>query len=304
MAETARTQTHSLSEQAAEWAVCMSGEDVSVQQQADFEAWLAQDKRHREAYAEVEALWHSITPKKRRKYPGIKSLLVVAILFGCLYSLAFSVWLSDERTGTGEIRHIALPDGSYLILDSNSAVDIEFDAGTRRVILHRGRLLAEVEPVLSNQQPPFIVETRDGTAKALGTRYIVEQTGVDSAVTVVESQVAVATRANPSQYATVQEGQVIRFGGTQLHQPEKAAPFAASWTQSRLTYHDVSLETVINDLARYRSGYLSVHAQTAQLRFTGVLPSNDTDAALTILENALPIRVSRYGGWVVRIHER
>ncbi|HRB21802.1 MAG TPA: FecR/PupR family sigma factor regulator [Nitrosomonas sp.] len=47
MAETARTQRHSLSEQAAEWAVCMSGEDVSVKQQADFEAWLAQDKRHR-----------------------------------------------------------------------------------------------------------------------------------------------------------------------------------------------------------------------------------------------------------------
>ena len=304
MAETAQaadTNTPSLSEQAAEWAVCMSGEHVSPQQQADFEAWLAQDSRHQEAYTQVETLWHSITPKKHRNHSAIKSLLGIVLLLGCLYGLPFSVWLADERTGTGEDRHITLNDGSHVTLDSNSAVDITFDSRQRRIVLYRGRILADVAPDSSINRPPFIIETREGKARALGTRYIVEQTDKDSIVTVIESQVTVTNRSKPHQSVTLQAGQSIRFDSNGLQQPETAPDFAASWTQQRLIYQNTPLDTVISDLARYRSGYLSVNDQAAQLHFTGVLPIDDPEAALNILKNALPVRITRYGGWFVRI---
>ncbi|MBX3631155.1 MAG: FecR family protein [Nitrosomonas sp.] len=304
MAETAQTvdtNTPSLSEQAAEWAVCMSDEHVSPQQRTDFEAWLAQDSRHQEAYAQVETLWHSITPRKQRNHSAIKSLLGIVLLLGCLYGLPFSVWLANERTGTGEIRHITLNDGSRITLDSNSAADIAFDSRQRRIVLHRGRILADVAPESSINRPPFIIETRNGTAQALGTRYIVEQTDKDSIVAVIESQVTVTNRSKPHQSVTLQAGQSIRFDSNGLQQPEVAPAFAASWTQSRLIYQNTPLDKVIDDLARYRSGYLSVNEQAAQLHFTGVLPTNDPNAALNILKNALPVRITHYGGWFVRI---
>lgn len=304
MTETAQTceiNTSSLSEQAAEWAVCMSGEHVSSQQRADFEAWLAQDSRHQEAYAQVEAIWSSITPKKHRSYSGIKSLLGIVLLLGCLYGLPFSAWLADERTATGEIRHLTLNDGSRVTLDSNSAVDIAFDSRQRRIVLHRGRILAEVAPDSSVNRPPFIVETRDGTARALGTLYTVEQTGKESIVTVIESQVNVANRAKPRHFVTLQAGQSIRFDSEALQLPETAPAFAASWTQARLIYQNTPLEKVIDDLARYRSGHLNLDAHAAQLHFTGVLPADDPEAALNILHNALPVRITRYGGWLIRI---
>ncbi|SEM90183.1 FecR family protein [Nitrosomonas marina] len=299
--QTAGSNVPSLSEQAAEWAVCMSGKHVSPQQQADFKAWLAQDSRHGEAYAQVETLWHSITPKKHRNNSTIKSLLGIALLLGCLYGLPFSVWLADERTGTGEIRHITLNDGSRVTLDSNSAADIAYDSHQRRIFLHRGRILAYVAPESSIKRPPFIVETRDGSAQALGTRFIVNRTGTGSTVTVLESQVTVANRSRPHRFVTLQAGQSIRFGSEELQQPVAAPSFAASWAQARLIYQNTPLGKVVHDLTRYRSGYLGVNEQAAQLHFTGVLPADAPEEALNILKNALPVSITRYGDWIVRI---
>ncbi|GJL76487.1 FecR family protein [Nitrosomonas sp.] len=290
-----------LSEQAAEWAVCLSGNQVTSKQRTDFETWLAQDPRHREAYEQVDALWNSVTIRKHWPHTGVKTLIGILVLIGCFYGFPFSQWLADVRTGTGEIRRITLADGSHITLDSGSAVDIAYDPRQRRIILHRGRLLAEVEPDSSRTQRPFIVETRDGTAQALGTRYTVEQTDHDSIVNVLESQVAVATHIHPHQSVTLQAGQSVRMDDGQLQQPEAASPFAASWTQARLIYQDVPLTLVIDDLSRYRNGFLKMNKQAAQLRFTGVLPTDDPAAALSILENALPIHIKQYGGWLTWI---
>ncbi len=141
-----RNELNELSEQAAEWVVCLSGDQVSQKQRADFEAWLTQDPRHRETYKQVDTLWHSVSSRKQPSLAGIKAFLGVILLFGCFYGLPLSTWLADERTSAGEIRRITLADGSHITLDSGSAADIAFDTQQRRIILHRGRVLAEVAP--------------------------------------------------------------------------------------------------------------------------------------------------------------
>ncbi len=111
----------------------------------------------------------------------------------------------------------------------------------------------------------------------------------------------VASRAQPHQTFTLQSGQSIRLDSEQLHSPETASPFAASWAQARLVYQDASLTQVINDLGRYRSGFLKINEQAAQLRFTGVLPADDPEAALNILQDALPIHIWQPNQWLVWI---
>lgn len=168
----------SLSEQAAEWVARRSDNRIRVEEQVDFEAWLAQDARHREAYEQISRLWQSVTPKQRGKRQSAGMLSGIVLLLIGIYCLPLSTWLADEQTATGEIRQVTLPDGSSITLDSNSAADVAFDMHARRIILHRGRIFAAVVPDVSNQDThprPFIIENRDGTAQALGTRYIVEQ---------------------------------------------------------------------------------------------------------------------------------
>lgn len=298
MPEVVEHHIASLSEQAAEWVVRLSDSQISAEQQADFETWLAQDVRHREAYEQINRLWQSVTPEqreKRRKPVGLLSGITL-FLIG-IYCLPLSTWLADEQTATGEIRQVALPDGSTITLDSDSAADVAFDAHARRIILHRGRVFAAVVPDVPDQDAhprPFIIENRDGTAQALGTRYIVEQTGRDSQVSVVESSVSVTSRDQPDQAVTLHSGQSVRFDHKQIHDQEPVSPAATSWVQGRLVYRNAPLSQVIDDLARYRTGFLKISEAAAQLRFTGVLPTDDPDTALKILQHALPIGIDRY----------
>lgn len=301
MSETADSDISSVSEQAAQWAVCLSENQVSAEQRADFEAWLAQDPRHPIAFEQINQLWQSVTPRKRHSYAGIKTLVSITLLLGGLYGLPLAEWFADERTGIGEVRRITLTDGSRITLDSDSAADIVFDQQQRRIILQRGRLLAEVVTDPSVNPRPFIVESRNGTARALGTQYIVEQTRHDSIVNVIESQVAVASRAHPHQSVALQAGQSIRFDSEYLHQPQASSIFSASWIQARLVYQDMPLNQVIADLARYRKGFLKISGEAGQLRFTGVLPTDDPEAALSILENALPIQTKQHSKWFIWI---
>lgn len=61
------------------------------------------------------------------------------------------------------------------------------------------------------------------------------------------------------------------------------------------------LYQVIADLSHYHHGYLKAHAEVAKLRFTGVLPTDDPEAALNLLKDALPISVERRNPWVTRL---
>lgn len=234
----------------------------------------------------------------------VKILLSALILLGITYLLPLAEWTADERTRIGEIRHIALVDGSVLTLDSDSAVDIAFNTRERRVILRSGRLMAEVALAQAAGERPFIVESRDGLTQALGTIFSVEQAEHDSVVNVIESHVAVASHNNPNHSVTLQTGESVRFNQQHISQPEITQLFATSWLQSRLVYQDEALGQVIDDLARYHKGFLKISEDTAQLRFTGVLPTDDQEAALNILENALPVHIGRHTNWLTWISLR
>lgn len=306
MRENGHVDGELLSEQAAYWVVQMGDSTVTDEQRQAFEQWLARSAAHRQAFEQVSSLWNGITPAK----PGspvsaqIRALLGLLLLAGSLYWLPFAEWLADERTTIGEIRRIELADGSAVTLDSNSAIDIVFDRQQRRIILHSGRLLAEVTADDSISARPFIIESRDGTAQALGTHYSVEQTSRDSLVTVLESRVAVASRNALDRPVTLQTGQMARFDSERIHPVETTNAYAASWVQARLVFENTPLKNVITELARYHKGWLQIDPQIEQIRFTGVLPSDDLSAALNILENALPINIKQTFNWLIWIQKQ
>ncbi|HRQ06080.1 MAG TPA: FecR domain-containing protein [Nitrosomonas halophila] len=302
MPEVSKHPATSLSKQAAEWVIRLSDEQTTHAQRADFEHWLAQDIRHREAYEQASRIWLSVTPQASKSHNQARSILGMLLLLSCLYWLPLSEWMADERTDVGEMRRIALPDGSSIMLDSNSAVDIDFNTHSRRIVLHRGRVLAEVAQDSGENIRPFIIENRDGTVKALGTQYVVEQAGHDSVVNVIESDVAVASRYQPDQAIILHGGQSVRFDNLEISQPETTPAHAISWIQARLIYQDVSLNQVISDLARYYKGFISVRDEVDQLRFSGVLPADDPGTALHILEDALPIKIKQPTSWLILIN--
>lgn len=294
--------TEAIRTRAAEWIVQIAGAMSEQERQASEEAcrvWLNEDGRHAQVFRQMQGMWQSVeTPRPRRKAPAIVAMLAAALL--AYTALPTEQWLADQSTAVGEVRRVALADGSVLILDSATAVDVHFDGSQREVRLLSGKVLAEVAKDAHGR--PFVVSGRDGTARALGTRYIVDQFAADTHVAVLESAVAVSSRKHSEHRVVLQAGEGVRYSQDGLGVVTAVAPAALeAWTQSRLVFNEAPLAQVIAELSRYRRGILTLKdAETVQsLRFTGVVPLDDTDAALLILAQNLHLRIAQVTPYVV-----
>lgn len=305
---------------ASAWHVRLQ-EDGSVQVRAEFERWLAQHPSHGLAYARMEAIWArfaQVQPQAARKAlaagldgKGGRRRALAAVFAVALCGLvawmalggdAARYLLADARTGTGERRTVVLDDGSRITLNTDSAIDVDIDATARRIRLLRGEVLLEVA---SDASRPFTVISAEGTARALGTRYVVRQLPGETRVGVIESRVR-ACATPPASCVDLEAGQAVSLGHG--HAGE-AGPFDAdaltSWTEGVLAVDDRPLAVVLDELRRYRPGVLSYDAAALEgLSVSGVFPLDDTDRALDALSRALPLRITHYTRFYVRIERR
>jgi len=287
-------------EQAADWIVRLEDAEAGQRErlQAQCEAWQAVDPRRRQVLAQMQQMWSAVTPApaRRRRAAGLAVFLLLA---GTLATqLPWESWTADYRTTAGEIREITLPDGSAALLDSNSAIDVDYGAGRRSVRLARGQLVVTVRP--DPGERPFHVLTGHGSAVALGTRYSVRLEAQHAVVTVHESRVRLVPRTGGS-------AKVLKAGERAVLEPdgvghvEPAKRTLPDWTDRRLVFNDAPLSAVVERLARYRPGWLRLDDELSgrDLHFTGVLPADDSDTALAVLADALPLQIRRLTPYLV-----
>ena len=231
----------------------------------------------------------------------LKGLAFTAVGGGALWlSHRQTPWpqrLAQYRTPVGERREWQLADGSRLVLNTDSAADVDFDPRQRLVRLHAGELLVETAKDPQAMARPFLVRTGEGTIRALGTRFLVRQQSGGTLVTVLQDRVEI----RPERSAQVRQ---LAAGG-QLHftaehfgaESPVAAEADAAWTRGMLVVADWPLERFVAELARYRPGRLSCDPAVSGLRISGAFPVNDTDRALAAVAKALPVRLAqRQGG--------
>ena len=156
--------------------------------------------------------------------------------------------------------------------------------------------------VAKDARRPFVVRTDQGTATALGTRYLVKRAADGSTVVSVLESV-VAAKANGAEAVNVAAGEqtTLKEGRVQAPQPiANAHPDA--WTRGLLKVDDRPLSEVLQALAGYRRGLVRYDEQALQgLRVSGVFRLDDTDAALATLADNLPIQVEHFTDLLVVI---
>lgn len=153
---------------------------------------------------------------------------------------------------------------------------------------------------------PFIVETRHGRVRALGTRFTVRQRGdAPTRVAVFEGATEITPRAAGGARAlTLQAGQQSSFDVQAAQPPTAADPTQAAWTRGVLVAHDMPLADFIAELDRYRPGHLACDPAAAHLRVSGTYPLNDaadTDRALDMLLATQPVQLRYRTRWWVRV---
>ncbi|MCP1520914.1 transmembrane sensor [Pseudomonas migulae] len=241
----------------------------------------------------------SIRRRVRKLGSGVASIVAVlglALFAGDRY-LPVDYWLADQRTATGEQRTLRLSDGTLINLNTHSAVDVRFDEKQRRVILQEGEILVETG---HGDARPFIVETREGSMRALGTRFLVKREEEGTRLSVLQSAVA-AHPESSTEEQILNEGQQVLMRNNGLGPIIALNLGADAWTRGMLVVDNARLEDLVHELGRYRRGHLGVAPEIADLRITGSFPLHDTDLALSALLPTLPVQIEQHTPWWVTV---
>lgn len=314
--------------QAVAWYARLCSGSASDADRQAWQRWHQQHTDHQRAWQRIEAMRATLqqappevaSPVLRARLAaggqGRRQVLRSVALLASTGTFGYLSWqtaqqhglvqplVADYSTGVGQQRRVQLPDGSLLILNTGSAVDVHFDAGERRVRLLSGEILVETArhrqgPGAPADPRPFIVNTRQGTARALGTRFAVRQFDHYAQVAVLDDAVELRAASAPGKAVVLRAGQQASLGAAGIDAIGEADEGAGLWQTGSLLVNNRSLGEVVAELARYRHGRLACDPRVAQLRISGVFPLADTDRALLLLVQSFPLRMrslTRY--WV------
>ncbi|MEJ5128364.1 FecR domain-containing protein [Comamonas sp. MYb21] len=326
----------SATDQAIDWLVKLGSGQTSASDHEAFEAWLQADAAHPPAWDALQsrlgagaggagsiggvagalaqmrdagpaaqlgrqALLAPVPGASRRRMLRGSLALVLGSATAAVLAYRQSPWqalVADVSTSTAERMAQRLPDGSALLLDARSALDIRYSANLRLLHLRAGAVLATVAPLGTDR--PFVVQSAQGRVQALGTRFMVRQfDGLDQTlVQVLEHSVRITTRSGRE--LVLQAGQSARFGDDRivLEAPGLAAD---AWAQGVIDVRNQPLALVVDALRPYMPGVLRISPEAAQLPIFGVFSLDDPQRVLQDLVDTQPVTVRHWGSWLTLI---
>lgn len=310
-------------QQAAEWWALLASNEASASDQAKWQHWLHADPAHLAAWERVQAISGQF--QRLPAAPAHAALSVngtqgrrtfAAMLVAAIGGLALWRWDSREETPAsihalansaygstvGGVRQLLLADGSSVHLDTDSEVEIAYSATARRIILQRGRIYVSSAPDPQIPPRPLLVQTRQGSLRALGTRFEVRLLGEQTQLSVEQGAVEITPLQGKAK--AIAAGQGTRFDTLRIDVPGHADTTVPAWTRKMLLADNMRLDVFLAELSRYRHGYVACAPEVAALRLVGAYPLDDQDAIFAILEASLPVQVRRPLPWWVSVSAR
>ncbi|KPA99589.1 MULTISPECIES: FecR domain-containing protein [Pseudomonas] len=308
--------------EAADWLVQLHSGTATAADRLAIEQWRQRSAEHAQAWQRAEAVLGDFrnvpagivrdTLKRVERQQGLGrrqvlnriGLLLLAAPIGVTWQRGtWEQWTADQRTAVGEQKTLTLADGSQVLLNTDSSLDIAFSSQERRLILLSGEILVSTARDPAPTHRPFIVETPQGTARALGTRFNVRIDGQRSEVAVLEGAVELKTQVG-GPGSTLQVGQRAGLQHSRIEPLENFDIASLTWDRGMLLARNMRLAQVLQELGRYRPGVLRCQSAVAELRVSGAFSLKDTDSSLQLLQNTLPLKVSRLTRYWVSVEGR
>ncbi len=280
-------------EQARAWVVRLASGAMSDTDMRALDRWTSADPRNRAAFLQERQTWqdlavlesafadtgHAPRPKGRR-WPY--RLLPVAAAAAFVWFVGPTAWIwarADATSVAGQIREVALADGSRAVLDSNSAIAIDYAQDRRTIRLLKGRAWFAVR---HGDRRPFRVEAADGVVRDVATAFEVDDTGSQTLVSVTQGAVELETGG----HFVLHQGERAAFGpnGAALPMGALALDRIGSWRHGELLLREVPLEAAIRTVARYRKAPVIVVGNlSAEKPISGSFRTDRPDEVLNTL---------------------
>ncbi len=248
----------------------------------------------------LEAVRRTVA-RRRAARRAIGGVALCAVLGVAAWRIDPAYRVEQYQTAIGEHRDWRLADGSRLVLDTGSAVRVEWRLASRRLAIERGEAYVEVA---REALRPLRTQAGPVSIRDVGTAFTVSRGPVLTRVTVQSGAVDVALAGRPA--TALRAGQQVEVDAAAGRiAPVQAVPATLpAWVAGRLRFDRTPLAVAVAEMQRYRAAPVSVAPDAARLELSGQFDSARVDALIDLLPHVLPVRVTQEAGGAVSIARR
>ena len=296
-----------------------------------FSVWLAQSAAHQSAWQHISQSLvmpvHALKQLPANQSKGIEQALLRPnsrreFLRNSFSFAAVSLTLTgiinryqplsglsaDITTGTGERLTKTLADGSKVLLNARTNIDVNVlvnnplnaNKTQRELTLHQG----EIQLITAkNQSHPFNVQCQHGTVTTLNSHCLVKKQTDNTFVLALSGELTISINMsnNAKQTVTLKQGEAIYFNEYRFQAKQTGLQHKAQWSQGLHLAKNETLLSLSQSLADYYPGYIRVAANAQQLKVYGGYPLDDLDKTFATLAQTLPIKIRQLGPLITLI---
>jgi len=360
---------NAIAEEAGVWLIKLDGDQApSAEDLDDLREWMQRSPVHREELNSLATFWDKMNvltelavplekPQTQSKstqaeqgtrtrngfFEGFGRIGLATAAIVLVFTIVFTLWTRPDpftttnglyATAVGQQQETLLTDGSVVLLNTNSQINVEYGEQYRDIHLLQGEAHFTVA---KNAGLPFRVFAGNGRVQAVGTAFSVylKNNAVD--VTVTEGSVALASlimpeglanrneptttaEDSPDSYITnsnvytedlgtlkagqsttirsVVDDQISQAGTLDVIQTvdDQEMTKRLSWRQGLLTFAGDPLEQVVDEISRYTTVSIEITDPAVRaIKIGGQFPVGETNAMLDALEANFGLRVTRMG---------
>lgn len=301
--------------------------------------WLDEDSENVDVLLEIASLWDKVDTLSRlaglfphsngnfqeapraRNFWGAGSSVAAGLgIFVIGFTILLSVLNIEEntniprhaavyQTAVGEIKTVLLPDGSEIVLNTNSQLSLAFTSSARILSLSQGEILVRV----AKEDRPLSVVANDQIVQATGTAFSVEITEEEYVnVMVTEGKVVVGIQSPNSDgdfsvppeleilaHNALSAGEALILGDPEAEKrsvtPEEIK-VKLSWNEGRLIFRSEPLGRVLREVERYTSVEFIILDESLKSKvLTGRFRTGDVETLLDLLESNFDINYQYEG---------
>lgn len=320
--------------EATHWVSKLDASRLRADEFAGFKAWLSTSKAHQAAFDQAATMWGNLellgemqealnaattvkwhsklvshlaawVPQPRYAFAAAVMLVVTGLSLVSLTDTQPQTSIAIYATAIGEHKSVKLSDGSEILLNTGSQVEVRFSKERRTINLVKGEAHFTVA---HNAKRPFQVHAGTNIVRAVGTAFTVELNVDTVEVTVTEGRVELATIAQADDAATVPQetslalvssGQSARFSHfirsiDTISEGEVTRRLA--WHQGALIFKGEALEDVIEEASRYTKTKIVISDPAIRsLKVGGYFKTGETQAMLQAIEANFGVSVKWVG---------
>lgn len=326
-------------DEASNWIARMDS-GLSSEEEEVLRRWLAASRQNKELLLEMAALWDKMSVLSRlseicphpvdrpAKLPWIalaaSLLIIVSVgIWGGTYYFAHEPSVDQQvglaidvdnvavyETAIGEQSKINLPDGTELVLNTNTLVRASYTDEFRLLTLERGEIHVLVA---HDKERPLSVIAGNKIVQAVGTAFNIEinsnyeiellvtagrvRVGVYEPILEEADQIIPPVLPESSTLVSAGEETILESPEDQLETVDtEEIAVKLSWREGNLVFRGESLEEAVTEIGRYTAvEFIILDEKSRNVRVAGLFKAGDVNGLLAALEENFNVTYQHVG---------